>query len=102
MLWHICSKPEKQLLLVNGSETTFISRQRLGNHVPAATNTHATIEVLLETVFSTRYVQRDSKEDNWSNRISSVRVTVKKRDRRKEAVGREPPFRKDLNPEAED
>jgi hypothetical protein len=34
---------EKQPLLANGSETTFVSRQRLG--------THATIKVLLETVF---------------------------------------------------
>jgi hypothetical protein len=47
-------EPEKQPLLANGFETTFISRQRLGKHVPAATDTHATIEVLLETVFSTR------------------------------------------------
>jgi hypothetical protein len=29
-----------------------VSRQRLGKHVPAATHTHATIEVLFET-FST-------------------------------------------------
>jgi hypothetical protein len=40
-------KPEKQPLLANGSETTFVSGQRLGKHVPAATDTHATIEVLL-------------------------------------------------------
>jgi hypothetical protein len=26
-----------------------ISRQQLGKHVPVATNTHATIELLLET-----------------------------------------------------
>jgi hypothetical protein len=34
------------------------AEQRLGKHVPAATNTHSTIEVLLETVrvFPTRYV----------------------------------------------
>jgi hypothetical protein len=31
---------------------TAVSRQRLGKHVPAATDTHATIEVLLEMVFS--------------------------------------------------
>jgi hypothetical protein len=30
-----------------------VSRQLLGKYVPAATNTHATIEVLLEKVFST-------------------------------------------------
>jgi hypothetical protein len=35
-------------------ETIFASRQRLGKHVPATTDTHATIEVLLETVFSAR------------------------------------------------
>jgi hypothetical protein len=29
-----------------------VSRQRLGKHVPAATDTHATIEVLLVTVIS--------------------------------------------------
>jgi hypothetical protein len=40
-----------------------VSRQRLGKHVPAATDTHARIEVLLETVFSTRCVQRAYKED---------------------------------------
>jgi hypothetical protein len=50
-------EPEKQPLLVNGSET-FVSRQRLGKNVPATTDTHVTIEVLLETVFSTRSVQR--------------------------------------------
>jgi hypothetical protein len=31
-------EPEKQPLLTNGSETTFISRQGLGKHVPAATD----------------------------------------------------------------
>jgi hypothetical protein len=39
-MWHTCSKQElgsqSQPLLVNGSETTFVSRQRLGKHVPAA------------------------------------------------------------------
>jgi hypothetical protein len=56
-------EPEKQLFLANGSETVFISKQRLGKHVPAATDTHA-IEVLLETVVSTQSVQRGYKEDN--------------------------------------
>jgi hypothetical protein len=50
-------EPEKQPLLANGSEITFVSRQRLGKHVPATTDTHATIEVFLEAVFSTRSVQ---------------------------------------------
>jgi hypothetical protein len=44
-------EPEKYLFLANGSETTFVSRQRLGKHVPAATDTHATTEILLETTF---------------------------------------------------
>jgi hypothetical protein len=60
-------EPEKQLLLVNGSETTFISTRQLGKHVPVATDMHATIEVLLEMVFSTWPVQRGYKEDDWGN-----------------------------------
>jgi hypothetical protein len=44
-------EPEKQPLLANGSETTFVSMQQLGKHVPAATDTHTTIKILLETVF---------------------------------------------------
>jgi hypothetical protein len=73
-------EPEKQPLLASGSKTTFISRQRLGKHVHAVTDTHATIEVLLETVFPTRSVERGYKEDNWGNRVSSLRESVKKRD----------------------
>jgi hypothetical protein len=56
-----------------------VCMQRLGKHFPAATDTHATIEVLLETVFSTWSVLRSYKEDNWSNRISFVWESVKKR-----------------------
>jgi hypothetical protein len=40
------------------------ARQRLGKHVPAEANTHTTIEVLLQTVFSTLSVQRGYKENN--------------------------------------
>jgi hypothetical protein len=55
-------------------ERTSIAMQRLGKHIPSATNTHATTEetvskhlkgkhtkigVLLETVFSVRSVQSD-------------------------------------------
>jgi hypothetical protein len=76
----------EQSLLANGSETTFVSRQRLRKHVPAATDTHATIEVLLEIVFSTRSVQKGYEEDNWGNRVSSVREAVKQRDSWKGAV----------------
>jgi hypothetical protein len=70
-------EPEKQRLLANGSETTFISRQRLGKHVFSATDTHTTIEVLLETMFSTQSVEMGYKEDNWGNRVSSVGESVK-------------------------
>jgi hypothetical protein len=38
-------KQEKQPLLPNDSETTFVPMQRLGKHVPAATYTHATVQV---------------------------------------------------------
>jgi hypothetical protein len=34
------------------------ARKRFGEHVPAAKDTHETIEVPLETMFSTRSVQR--------------------------------------------
>jgi hypothetical protein len=74
---------EKQPFPANGSETTFVSRHRFDKHVPATTDKHATIEVLLETVFSTQSVQMGYKEDNWGNRVSSVRKSV-----RKGAVGR--------------
>jgi hypothetical protein len=33
-------------------EETSIARQRLGKHIPAATNTQATLKEFLETVFS--------------------------------------------------
>jgi hypothetical protein len=72
-------EPEEQPLLANDSET-IVSRQRLGNHVPAATDTHATIGALLETVFYTRPVQKGYKEDNWDNGVIYVREAVKKMD----------------------
>jgi hypothetical protein len=65
-------EPEKEPLPAYGSQTAFVSRQRLGKHVPAATDTYANVEVLLETVFFTRSVQRSYKEDNWDNQVSSV------------------------------
>jgi hypothetical protein len=37
-----------------GLQREAVARQRLGNHFPAATNRHATIEELLEAVFSMR------------------------------------------------
>jgi hypothetical protein len=58
-------EPEKQLLLANGFEPTFVSTQQLAKHIPVAMDTCATIEVLLEMVFSTWAVQKGYKEDNW-------------------------------------
>jgi hypothetical protein len=46
-----------------------VSRQRIGKHVPTETDTNTTIELLLETVFSTRSLQRGYKEDNWGERM---------------------------------
>jgi hypothetical protein len=40
-------------------------------------------------------------EDNWGNKVSSVREAVKKSDSWKR-VGRQPPFREDLSTEAEE
>jgi hypothetical protein len=70
-------EPQKQPLLANGSETTFVPKQRFGKHVPATTDKHATIEVLLETV-STQSVKTGYKEENLGKRVSSVREAVKK------------------------
>jgi hypothetical protein len=42
-------------------EEIFFARQGPGKHVPAATNTQATIEILLETMFSIRSLQRGYK-----------------------------------------
>jgi hypothetical protein len=44
-------------------EETSITRQRLGKHVSAATETQATSEELLGTMFSVRSVQNGYKED---------------------------------------
>jgi hypothetical protein len=52
--------------------TTALSRQLHGKHVSAAMDAHATIKVMLETVPSTRSVQRDYKEDNWSKKIACI------------------------------
>jgi hypothetical protein len=46
-------------------------------------------------------VPRSYNEDNWGNQVISVRDAVKKRDSWK-SVWREPPFREDLNAEAEE
>jgi hypothetical protein len=64
-----------------------VSRRRLGKHIPVATDTHATTDVMLEMVFSIQSVQRGYKEVKWMKNIS---------------VGKEPPFRKYLSMEAEE
>jgi hypothetical protein len=57
-----------------------ISRQLIDKHVPMATNTHATIQLLLEAVFSTHSMQRCYKEDNWGDPVQlSFARKVKKR-----------------------
>jgi hypothetical protein len=94
-------EPEEEPLLANGSETTFVSKQSLGKHVPAAMHKHATIKALLETMYSIRSVERGYKEDNWGNRVSSVREFVKKRDNWKR-TGSEQPSREDLSAEDEE
>jgi hypothetical protein len=61
-----------QLLLsntrINNGAMHPVSMQRIGKYVPAAMNKH-TIELLLETVFSTRSVLSGYKEDNWGDPV---------------------------------
>jgi hypothetical protein len=63
-----------QLLLcnmrINNGVMQPVSRQRIGKHVPVATNTNTTIKLLLETLFSTLSVQSGYKEDNWGDPVS--------------------------------
>jgi hypothetical protein len=67
---------------INSGVMQPVSRQRIGKHDPVATNTHATIELLLETVFSIRSLQRGYKEDSWGDpvswQLSSARETEKR------------------------
>jgi hypothetical protein len=46
-------------------EKVAVVRQRQGKHVSAATNQHATIEELLEVVFSMRSAPRLCNEKEW-------------------------------------
>jgi hypothetical protein len=48
-------------------------RERLGIHVPAATDMYTRM------VLSARAVPRSYQEDNWDSHVSSVRESVKKR-----------------------
>jgi hypothetical protein len=69
VLWLLCWEP---LLCGNrkrGKYTRPVSRQRLGNKVPIATNRRATIDVLLERGFSTQSMPRSYKEDNWGDQV---------------------------------
>jgi hypothetical protein len=50
-----------------GGFTSVVSGQRLGRHVPRATNRRAKIEVI-----------RSYKEDNWGDKFSSVLKSVKR------------------------
>jgi hypothetical protein len=47
-----------------------VSRQRIGKHVPAVMNTNMTIQLPLETVFSTSSVESGYKKENWGNPVS--------------------------------
>jgi hypothetical protein len=51
-----------------------VSRQWTGKHVPMAMNMNTTIELLLETVFSTRFMQSGYEDDSWE-RPSSLAVS---------------------------
>jgi hypothetical protein len=43
--------PKKEPWLANGSETTFVSSERMSKHVPPATDTNAIIEVVFKRCF---------------------------------------------------
>jgi hypothetical protein len=74
---------------INNGVIQPVSRKRIGKHIPAATNTHATIEdpvfnqridkhtaigVLLETVFSVRFVQNGyNEESSWEDLVDFQR-----------------------------
>jgi hypothetical protein len=48
-----------------------VSKQWIGKHIPAATNLHTTIQLLLETVYATWSVQSGYKEDIWDDQVIS-------------------------------
>jgi hypothetical protein len=50
--------------------------QRIGKHFPAATTTYTTMELLLETAFSTQSVQSGYKEDNFGDPVFSCQLEV--------------------------
>jgi hypothetical protein len=55
-------------------EETAIARQRHGKHVSVAVDMHATVEELLEAVFSMWSVPRLYNENLWANYLSHERV----------------------------
>jgi hypothetical protein len=53
-----------------------ISRQWIGKHIPSAMNMHVTMELLLETVFSTWYMQKGYRK---TTRATQLRAEAEKR-----------------------
>jgi hypothetical protein len=47
-----------------------VTRQRIGKHVSAATNTHTAMELLSQTVFSIWSVPGSYLEENWGDPVS--------------------------------
>jgi hypothetical protein len=78
-------EPEKQPLLAKGSEIIFVSRQRLGQHFPAATDTHATEE---------QCFLRGPYRGVIRKTIGAFCTGVCEE---KSSVGREPPLREDFS-----
>jgi hypothetical protein len=90
------AEPEKQPLLANDPETTFVSRQRLGKHVPTARMHMWQYKYCWKRCFLLGPCK------GVIRKITGATESVLYRSLwRKEAVGREPPFRKDLSAEAE-
>jgi hypothetical protein len=58
------------------------SQQRLGTHIPAEKDTHATTDLLFEAVSSKRSVSRSYKEDNWSWKGADVQRRLEPGSRR--------------------
>jgi hypothetical protein len=52
----VCVYPQSLKAGIVEAEETAAARQRLGKHLPAATNTHVTIEELLDAEFSMRFM----------------------------------------------
>jgi hypothetical protein len=61
-------EPGKQPLLANVSETIFVSRQRLGKQVPAATATHAIIMYFWKRCFLLGPCKRVIRKTSWATK----------------------------------